>query len=100
MPQIVLAGTTAGVYSSEDDGQTWQPVGHDRLDMTVTALARGAAQAGSIYAGTEHAGLFRSADGGRHWQQWGLENRSVYAILADRTGTLWVGTEQGVFRSR
>jgi ligand-binding sensor domain-containing protein len=97
---VVLAGTTEGVYGSEDSGQSWQPLGHDSLNLTVMALARGATEPRKIYAGTEHGGLFLSSDGGEHWQPWGLEGRSLYTILAGRTGTLWLGTDQGVFRSR
>jgi 7,8-dihydropterin-6-yl-methyl-4-(beta-D-ribofuranosyl)aminobenzene 5'-phosphate synthase len=96
----VYAGTTEGVYSSVDGGQTWGPAGHDSLDATVTALALAVDDAGTILAGTEHHGLYRSADGGAHWQPAGMAGGSVYAILVDRGGTIWLGTDQGVFRDR
>jgi ligand-binding sensor domain-containing protein len=99
MPQVVLAGTTLGIYRSEDSGQTWQPNGHDSLDVTVASLVPSPAEPSALYAGTEHRGLFRSTDDGEYWQPWGLQDTSVYAILADRTGTLWLGTGQGVFKS-
>jgi len=99
MPQRVLAGTTTGVYRSQDGAHTWQPLGHETLGATVTALAWSAKEPGAIYAGAEHIGLFRSTDGGRNWQPWGVEDASVYAILADPSGALWLGTDQGVLRS-
>ncbi|MGD8902558.1 MAG: hypothetical protein PVI67_03220, partial [Anaerolineae bacterium] len=64
-----------------------------------TALAWSAEEPGAIYAGAEHLGLFRSTDGGRNWQPWGVEDASVYAILADPSEALWLGTDQGVLRS-
>ena len=94
----MLAGTTRGVYRSKDSGRTWQPVGHDSLDATVVSLVPSPTEPGVLYAGTEHRGLFRSADGGEHWHPWGLQDTSVYAMLVDRTGTIWLGTGQGVFR--
>ena len=99
MPQVVLAGTTEGVYRSKDRGQTWQAIGDGSLDATVASLAPSPAEPGVLYAGTEHRGLFRSTDGGEHWQPWPLQDTSVFTILADRAGTLWLGTDQGIFRS-
>jgi photosystem II stability/assembly factor-like uncharacterized protein len=99
MPQVVLAGTTEGIYRSKDSGKTWQPFGEGSLDATVASLAANPAEPGVLYAGTERRGLFRSTDGGEQWQPSGLQDTSVFAILADRAGALWLGTEQGVFRS-
>ncbi len=99
-PARVYAGTTEGVYLSANGGQTWQPAGHASLDVTVTALALRPDGANTILAGTEHHGLYRSTDGGESWQPWGLEATSVYAILVDRAGAVWLGTDRGLFRSR
>lgn len=99
-PARVYAGTTEGVYLSANGGKAWQPAGHASLDATVTALALCPDDADIILAGTEHHGLYRSTDGGAFWQPWGLEATSVYAILVDRAGTIWLGTDRGLFRSR
>jgi 7,8-dihydropterin-6-yl-methyl-4-(beta-D-ribofuranosyl)aminobenzene 5'-phosphate synthase len=98
----MLAGTTDGVYLSLDGGQTWRPAGRKSLDATVTSLALVMEDARwpAILAGTEHHGLYRSADHGVSWQPWGLQATSVYAILVDGAGTVWLGTDQGVFRDR
>lgn len=97
-PARVYAGTTEGVFLSADGGQSWQPVSHESMGATVTALAW--QRTGTILAGTEHHGLFGSTDSGRRWLSWGLEATSVYAILVDRAGTVWLGTDRGVFRNR
>ncbi len=98
-PQIVYAGTTTGVYLSKDGGHSWQPIGRDSLSSTVASLVSSPVEPDVLYVGAEHGGLFRSTDGGQHWQPWGLEGTSVYAILTDHTGTIWLGTDQGIFRS-
>jgi hypothetical protein len=97
-PGTVFAGTTAGVYRSDDGGQNWKAVGHESLDVTVTALAAGPTEPPVFYAGTEHHGLFRSIDGGQNWQPWGLDGASVYAILVESSGAIWLGTDQGIFK--
>jgi 7,8-dihydropterin-6-yl-methyl-4-(beta-D-ribofuranosyl)aminobenzene 5'-phosphate synthase len=101
-PARVYAGTTEGVYLSTDSGQTWQPAGHESMDATVTALAFSPRDATpqAILAGTEHHGLYRSTNGGVNWQPWGVPAASVYAILVDGAGTVWLGTDQGLFRNR
>jgi 7,8-dihydropterin-6-yl-methyl-4-(beta-D-ribofuranosyl)aminobenzene 5'-phosphate synthase len=99
-PAWIYAGTTEGVYLSADGGQTWQPAGHESLDTTVTALVLCPDDTSAILAGTEHHGLYRSTDAAVHWQPLGVEGASVYAILVDHAGTVWLGTDQGIFRNR
>lgn len=58
-------------------------------------------QAGNLWLGTNGEGLFRY-DGKAFTQfteQDGLSSRLVYSVLADRAGTLWVGTKTGLFRA-
>jgi photosystem II stability/assembly factor-like uncharacterized protein len=97
-PGVVYAGTTEGVYRSDDSGQIWESVGHENLGATVTALAVEPSEPYILYAGTEHQGLFRSTDGGQHWQPWGLDGTSVYAILVESKGAIWLATDQGIFK--
>jgi photosystem II stability/assembly factor-like uncharacterized protein len=97
-PAIVYAGTTEGVHRSADHGRTWQALGHTSLAATVTALMLSPDDRHTIYAGTEHQGIYLSTDGGEHWRPWGLEGTSIYSILVERAGTIWLGTDQGIFR--
>jgi photosystem II stability/assembly factor-like uncharacterized protein len=97
-PSRVYAGTTEGVVRSADGGQSWLAAGRESLQATVTSLLLDQSDPETIYAGTEHHGLFRSTNGGEDWQPWGLKEASVYVLLADPSGVLWVGTDEGVFR--
>jgi hypothetical protein len=66
----LLAGTSQGLFTSADQGQTWQPAG---LNTTrVIALFPDPTSATTIYAGTASAGdttgtVYRSTDSGAHW---------------------------------
>jgi photosystem II stability/assembly factor-like uncharacterized protein len=67
----VYAGTSnSGVYKSLDGGATWAPArqGLEGLALDVRALAVSPRRPGTVFAGTAR-GLFRSQDGGAHWQR-------------------------------
>ena len=59
----LFAGTAEGLWLSDDGGATWRCAG--LADREVWQV-RGASD-GTIYAGTQPAGLFRSTDGGETW---------------------------------
>jgi len=99
-PDRLYAGTTEGVYGSYDGGEVWVPLGRMNLTATVAVLAQDSADLSIIYAGTERQGLYRSLDGGRHWHSWGLKGASVYAMVLDSSGQMWLGTDKGVTKNR
>jgi hypothetical protein len=85
---IVLAGSASGLVRAERVGGAWSVerflAGHD-----VRGLA---ADAGTLYAGTEGAGVRRSADGGRTWSGAGLEGQQIRSLAAAH-GRVWAGTK-------
>ena len=60
----LFAGTGAGLFVSDDQGAGWQPAG---LEATEVWQVRAAAD-GTLYAGTQPAGLYRSRDRGDSWE--------------------------------
>ena len=60
----LLVGTSEGLYLSPDRGETWE--GPFLGDYAVWQI-RGDSH-GTLYAGTNPAELFKSADGGRSWR--------------------------------
>jgi len=65
-PWIVFAGTQgAGVYKSDDAGETWQAAGLAGRVVKTLAVSR----LGTLYAGTKPAYLFVSPDHGSTWTE-------------------------------
>lgn len=98
---VLYAGTARhGIYKSTDGGDSWQQAapatGH------ITALAVSPATPDVVVAGGWH-GYWISKDGGEHWQKvpqpWGRVI-ALSLIAAPDNGTVYVGTTDGVFRSR
>lgn len=60
---------------------TWKPIGP--VGGIVGQVSWCSAAPGVVYAGTDHAGVFRSDDGGAHWTaaRAGLPHSSVAALL-------------------
>jgi photosystem II stability/assembly factor-like uncharacterized protein len=62
-----VAGSTAGVLRSADNGRSWQPSGIG--DREVWDVATMPGDPSTLYAVTEPAGLFLSRDGGISWTE-------------------------------
>ncbi|HEY0174282.1 MAG TPA: SBBP repeat-containing protein [Pyrinomonadaceae bacterium] len=96
-----------GVLKSTDGGANWSPSasglsypssGFDAVPLVMEIVVDPASPS-TVYAATDAAGVFKSADGGAHWTRSsnGLTNRNVNA-LALRPGSppaLLVGTNVG-----
>ncbi|MFH1161888.1 MAG: T9SS type A sorting domain-containing protein [Candidatus Jorgensenbacteria bacterium] len=100
----ILAGTGKYIGHSEDGGVSWKPVFY-RSDhyFNVEELAVNP-KTGSLFAGTADTiglGVLRSADDGKTWHQsnGGLGDLHVWSVAADSNGTLYAGTENGLYRS-
>lgn len=78
---LLLAGTTEGLFVSEDDGSTWRRA--TRKELVVNAVV--ALPGGGILLGTEGAGVLRSADRGQTWvtSNTGFSERFVFKVLFD-----------------
>jgi photosystem II stability/assembly factor-like uncharacterized protein len=105
-PDRVFASQSSGwfgqvIQRSEDGGRTWAPVGsefsydgpagtHQWYDGTphpwefarVWHLEPSLDDPDTVYAGVEDAGLFRSTDGGQHWQE-------LPGLRGHQTGPSW-----------
>jgi len=106
----ILAGTDKGVFRSSG-GSAWQASGCQ--DRAVRAIATPPGNDGAVYAGTQPAALYRSADSGRTWSEvesltripgaehWGLPgdpsaSRALSIVFDDaQPARCWVGVEVG-----
>ena len=120
-PQTLYAGTDGGVIKSLDGGRSWRLVnttmgshGRDRDYGRVSSLVVDAHDSQTVYATANHAGMFKSTDGGRRWrsanpgpQPQCLDLASVgctfevFSLTLDPRSprTVYAGTPRGVFKS-
>ena len=66
---LILAGTTNGIFRSEDDGQTWVEASTGLNVRHIRWLAFYPDGPKLAFAGTEPASIFISRDGGQSWNE-------------------------------
>ncbi len=103
----VLYAVSAGrVVKSRDGGESWRPSGAGiGEELAVTLLAIDPAAPERLYAivraNAGHGGVFRSDDGGAHWQAviGGREFAFSHSLTVLLDGTVLAGTSQAIWRS-
>jgi len=78
---VILAGTTAGIFRSDDLGASWYAQSNGLTEKHVRWLAYHPDISDLEFAGTEPAALFISRDGGENWGE-----RPEVAELRDQFG--------------
>ena len=88
-PSRVFAGTFRGEFlTSSDGGLSWTPGSAPATDHGINGLIFVPATS-ALYASTEDAGIFRSADLGSHWSALndGLPTLRVFTLIASSGGS-------------
>jgi len=67
--RILYCGADSGMYRSTDKGERWERLDSPMNQLSVWALAIDPVDPNVIFAGTRPAALFRSKDGGLHWDK-------------------------------
>jgi photosystem II stability/assembly factor-like uncharacterized protein len=90
----IFAGTNKGLYTSTDNGTTWNVVNLGIPDSCVLSLAE---SENNIFAGTK-SGIFLSTNGGANWTEinTGLLHNSINSIVANGK-TIFAGSRAGLF---
>jgi len=89
-----LASTTTGLFTSRDQGATWQ--GGTVMDsgnyLSVTAL-------GSTMAAARSDGVVYSLDAGKTWAPMQVPTMltRIHRVALSPDGTLWLGAREGVY---
>lgn len=111
---LYAGGVDGGVWKTSDGGASWTPLGDLLPSLAVTALVLDPKDRRVLYAGTGEgfanadavrgAGIFKTSDGGAHWQRLAATATSdFYAVnrlaFSARTRTLYAATGSGVWRS-
>lgn len=91
---VWLAATSLGLYTSKDEGASWQGgpvIGASDYDSV-------AVHGGAMVAGRP-AGLVESTDGGQTWMPISIPQMitRIHCIAFTPDGSLWVGAREGVF---
>lgn len=121
-PQIIYAGTASGgLWKSESGGVAWAPVFDSVAVLSIGAVAVCQQNTDIVWAGTGEGnprnsvtggyGIYKSLDGGKHWQSMGLEKtRNIHRVIIDKNdpNIVYVGAigsswgkhpERGVFKT-
>jgi glucose/arabinose dehydrogenase/photosystem II stability/assembly factor-like uncharacterized protein len=89
------------VYKSMDSGRSWHALGLDNYGIASIAVDR--LTPSTVYAATRGKGVFKSTDGGAHWNaiNTGLGSVGVNVVAADpfMPHTVWAGTTGNLFKS-
>jgi photosystem II stability/assembly factor-like uncharacterized protein len=121
-PAVFYVGLgTGGVFKTGDNGVTFNPIFDKQPVLSIGAVALAPSDSDVVWVGTGEAndrnssgwgnGVYRSSDGGEHWENVGLrESRAIARILAHPTkpeiayvaamGHLWKdGGERGLYKT-
>ncbi len=104
---LLAGGVPSSIAYSGNGGSSWQLAWIDEIESPITCFAVSPRFASDrvLLAGTQHAGVLRSTDGGRHWRLSGagLRTGSVLALLAlppwDDREMVLAATDDGVYHS-
>jgi photosystem II stability/assembly factor-like uncharacterized protein len=100
---VILATDRSGVLASMDAGVTFTESNQGISERKVAALLVDRSDPERLYAGVVNdknfGGVFRSGDGGAHWEHLnaGLDGRDVFALDETKDGTVVAGTSHGIF---
>src|SRR5262245_54825750 len=94
-PNIIYLGyAVGGVFKSENNGTTWEPVFDEQPTASIGDIAIHPTNPAIVYVGTGEAnnrqtssfgdGIYKTTDGGRTWQNLGLrETQTIARIVID-----------------
>jgi photosystem II stability/assembly factor-like uncharacterized protein len=85
-PDLILVGTTDGIWKSEDSGEDWEKIQESTMfQTTVDSLAIDPRDDKTIYAGTWWR-AYKTTDGGKSWRlikNGMIDDSDVFAITID-----------------
>jgi choice-of-anchor A domain-containing protein/uncharacterized repeat protein (TIGR01451 family) len=93
----LFAGTEAGLFSSTDNGISWNNLGLSNFDVRAVLINSSSKESAKIFAGTWGNGIFVSQDLGVTWNavNEGLPNLAVQTLAKGVNGELYAGTFGG-----
>lgn len=89
----VFAATPGSLFKTADGGDSWRAINEGLPDVSVEALAMDPENPNTLYIGIsdvarpEASGLYRSTNGGEHWERTGLSGSGIHAVTVDPTSS-------------
>ena len=98
-PDRLYAGTTKGLYTTDDGGDNWQSLG---LDVYINEFEVGAEGSATLYANNRFIGAFRTRDRGQTWKEMSDVPQTILGLAAHPfvDGTVFAFSSGGSFKSR
>ena len=98
--ETLFAGTETALYYSYNGGRAWKQLAFPEAAAPILSLAVSPhfAQDQTLYAGTEQHGLYRSVDGGHHWQPVNLPATTINTLAFSPSGALLAASDGGLYR--
>ncbi len=118
---IYIAGATGGIWKTQNEGITWEPIFEHAMSASIGDLAIDPQNQNTIWAGTGEAnifrssnagaGIYRSKDAGETWEHLGLVNTNTIArvlvhpknsdvVFVAAGGNEWTNDEErGVYKT-
>ena len=84
-PDVLLLGTTRGVWSSKNSGADWQKISSTTMPVNIDSLAIDPRAEATIYAGTWWR-AYKSTDAGKNWRlirDGMIDDSDVFAVTLD-----------------
>lgn len=93
----LFAGTWfyGSVFVSSDNGASWTDMKLDNKDVHAIVAAKD----GSVLAGTEYNGLYKTSDNGKSWKSVGFSSNNIYDMVVDSDGRIFLGAKDGLYVS-
>jgi len=118
---MVVATASGGVWKTENEGTTWEPVFENAVSTAIGDIALDPSNPQNLWVGTGEAnifrssqsgaGIFKSADGGKTWTHHGLAGTNTIAriivhpkngdvVYVAASGHEWtLNLERGVYKT-
>lgn len=102
-PDIVYAGTTKGLFRTENKGEVWARIGQSLSDPFISSVLIHPTESAVLYVGGL-AGVWKSLDGGKVWKavNQGITTLNIRALAMNSKNPqiLYAGTNgSGLYRS-
>lgn len=102
-PDVVYAGTTKGLFRTENKGESWDRIGQSLSDPFISSLLLHPTEPSVLYVGGP-AGVWKSVDSGKTWKavNQGIATLNIRALAMNPKDSqlLYAGTNgSGLYRS-